>query len=215
MTLTFPMTMPTVGASGLTFEPERVDYLSPEAGGNLGATTAGFPRWMMKITLNAMTFDDADIWRAWLAVQRGPQRPFFAFDIDRQQPRFHRDGRPYNPKTSTWSQTMDVNDVAVLQLGGLLAGQTVAIGDYIGLTWGTGKWALTRAVETACAGGAGTLAVSAEPPLPPIVPANATVVLRRPGCMMKLVTAETKLGEQAIGYFTSGSTISAAQHLVA
>lgn len=215
MALTFPMAMPTVGAKAQTFEPERVDFLSPEAGGNLGAMTAGFPRWLMKVTLNNMTFDDADIWRAWLAVQRGPQRPFFAFDIDRQHPRFHRDGRPYNPTPTSWAQSIDGNDVAVLQLGGLLAGQTVALGDYIGFTWGPAKRALCRAVETVRTGASGSVAVSVEPPLPPIVPASAAVTLRKAGCMMRLVTGETKLGEQGLGYFTGGSTISAAQHLVA
>ena len=103
----------------------------------------------------------------------------------------------------------------MLALTGLLAGQIVAVGDYIGLSWGPSKKALARAVETSRAGAGGSLTVSVEPPLPPIVPAGATVTLRRAGCMMRLVTGETKLGEQGLGYFSSGSTISAAQHLVA
>jgi hypothetical protein len=215
MVLTFPMTMPTVGAMAQTFEPERVDYVSPEAGGMMGAMTAGFPRWLMKMTLNSMSFADADIWRAWLAVQRGPQRPFFAFDIDRQHPRYHRDGRPYNPSPASWSQTINGDDLAMLGLTGLLPGQTVSMGDYIGLVWGGSKRALVRAVDTGRAGASGLLSVAVEPPLPPIVPANAKVTLRRAGCMMRLVTGETKLGEQGLGYFTSGSTISAAQDLIA
>ena len=215
MTIVFPRWMPTVGSNGLQFEPEPVDYLSPEAGGRIGAVAAGFPVWTMKIALGNMTFDDADVWRAWLAVQRGGRRRFIAFDIDRQVPRFHRHGRPYNPKPTAWSQAINADDLAIVSLGGLLPGQTVAIGDYVGLVWDGEKRALTRAVETARAGAAGTLSVACEPPIPPTVPAGAAVTLRRAGCLMRLISGETKLGEQGLGYFTGGSTIAAVQEFVA
>ena len=210
----FPQTMPTVGASAQSFEPERVDFLSPEAGGRLGAITAGFPRWTMRITLNAMTFDQADIWRAWLAIQRGPQRPFFAFDMDRREPRHHRDGRPYAPSATVWHQQVREDGLAELTLEGVFRGQVVGVGDYVGFVWDGGKHELVRAVGTAIANASGIITVPVEPPVPSIVPPEATAVLRNPGCLMRLVPGETKLGEQGQSFFTAGSTIVAVQDTI-
>ena len=216
MTIAFPRVMPSVGAMGQSFEPERFDYLSPEAGGPLGAVTAGFPRWTLRVSLNNMSFDKADIWRAWLAVQRGPQRPFLAYDLDRRHPRFHATGRPYNAAPGSWSQAVGADDLAVLTLSGLMVGQIVAIGDYVGFSWGGGqRWALTRAVETVRAGTSGQVAVAVEPPVPPPVPSDAAITLHEAKCRMRLVTQETKLGEQGLGFFTAGSTIAALEDLIA
>jgi len=212
--LTFPQTLPTLGTVGVSFEPEEVAFLSPEAGGTIGAVTAGFPRWVLRASLGQMTFAQADIWRAWLAVQRGPQRPFFAYDMDRQHPRFHGKSRPYQPAPATWSQAIRPDGLAVLTLGGLLAGQVVSIGDYVGLIWSGGKLALTRAVETRGADGSGSVSVAVEPPIPPVVPADAAATLRRAGCLMRLVPGETKLGEAGITHFSAGTTIVAVQDLI-
>ena len=211
--ITFPRLIPTVGAMAQSFEPEEVSFLSPEAGGALGAVTAGFTRWVMRVTLNNMRFDDADIWRAWLAVQRGPQRQFIAFDIDRQHPRYHSAGRPYNPTPTSWSQSVNSDDLVILTLQGLLPGQVVSIGDYVGFVWSSSKRALVRAVETVRADASGEAAFAVEPPVPPVVPSGAAVTLRQAGCLMRL--KERQLGEQGLGYFTGGSTIVAAQDLIA
>jgi hypothetical protein len=212
MSLTFPRLMPTVGAMGLSFEPERVDYLSPEAGGRLGAMTAGFPRWTMRISLSAMLPADADVWRAWLAVQRGPARPFYAYDIDRQVPAAYVAGGSFAGTPSGWSQAIDGNGVAVLTLTGLLAGQKVSLNDYIGLAWPSARRALTRAAEPAVANGAGAATFAVEPPIPPVVPLTAAATLVQATCVMRLVTGETKLAEVGLGgIMGAGGTISAAE----
>ncbi|WP_221364184.1 hypothetical protein [Sphingomonas jinjuensis] len=206
--------MPTVGASGLQFDPDRTDYLSPEAGGRLGAISAGLPRWAMRITLSAMRMEAAAQWRAFLDVQRGPQRPFVAFDIDRQLPLAHRGGRPFHPRPGSWAQAVTGEGLALLTLGGLVPGQIVSMGDYVGFAW-EGHLALTRAVETVQAGVGGSAQFAVEPPVPPIVPHGAAVSLTRAGCLMRLVPGETKLAGSAIGVYASGSTIVAIQDVIA
>jgi hypothetical protein len=212
--LPFPRAMLDIGIVGLSFEPERVDFLAPEAGGQLGAMTAGFPRWVMRASYGNLKDETADALRAWVAVQRGGQRPFVAWDITREQPLFHAEGRPYNHAPTSWSQAVGDDGLAVITLGGLLSGQTVGVGDYIGLSWNGLPLALARAVEPQRAGAAGTLSVAVEPPLPPVVPANATVSLRRAGCLMRLVPGETKLSEYGLSGYGAGAVVVAAQDLI-
>lgn len=216
MALILPQTMISTRAMSQTFELERVDYLSPEAGGRLGAITAGFPRWLTTLTYNNMDFATAARLRAWLDIQRGAQRTFVAYDVDRQVPFWHQGGgRPYNATAAEWSQDIDGDGIARLSLGGLMTGQVVSVGDYVGQVWGASKLALVRACETVVADGSGDATFAIEPPVPTLVPGDAAINLKRASCLMRLDTANTKLAEQGLGYFGSGSKLSAGQDLVA
>lgn len=213
MALTLPQTMIATAAMSQTFELERVDFLSPEAGGRVGAITAGFPRWLTTLTYNNMDFETAARLRAWLDIQRGAQRTFVAFDIDRQLPFYHQSGRPFAPTPATWSQAVDSDSIARLSLGGLLPGQVVSAGDYVGFIWSTSKRALVRACETVQAAASGAATFIIEPPVPTLVPGDATTTLKQASCLMRLDSANTKLTEQALGFFSGGSKLSAGQDL--
>lgn len=214
MAITFPRPMFITRSMSQSFEPQRVDYLAPTAA-RLYAVSAGWPLWTTTVTFNNMMPDEAAGLRAWIDMQRGPQRTFAAFDIDRVIPFAHQKGRPYQASPTSWSQAIDGDGVARLTLGGLLGGQTVSVGDYVGFVWETSKLALVRACETTVADGAGTATFAIEPPVWPSVPEDAAANLKQASCLMRLVPGDTKVAEQGLGFTGSGSKISAVQDLVA
>lgn len=204
MALSFPREMPDAGPSEEAFEPERLDFLTPEAGGRLGAATAGFPVWRGEWTLGrAMTMENSEAWRAFAASLRGPQRLFYGRDYGRPLPLRYpggfagltrAGGGAFDGTASSWS----VNGTRdVLTLNGLPAGFEISIGDYVMLRWTTSsepRRALVRAVEAAAASGAGVAPFSIEPPLPALVPGSAVADLDRPCCLMRLIPSETSIG---------------------
>jgi hypothetical protein len=212
--VTYVADMPSVGVMAQTFEVQRVDYLSPEAGGRLGAVSAGWPLWSMSVDLNNMQFHHADIWRAWVQAQRGSQRRFWARDLDRLCPRFHASGRPFPPVAGGWSQAIDADGTATLTLTGCV-GLVISLGDYVGFEWDVWKRSLVRAVSAAKADAGGSISFAIEPPVPSLTPGGATARLAQPTCLMRLDTSNTKLGKQALGYMATGGTIAGVQDLVA
>lgn len=215
MALSYPRDMPDVGARSQSFEQQRVDYLSPETGGRLGAITAGWPLWAMSLTLNNMLFNDSDIWRAWVASQRGAQRLFNARDLDRPMPRAHANGRSFSKVAAGWSQAIDDDGTAIVTFTGLVPGMILSLGDYVDFTWSTWKRSLVRVVDGGSATAAGALTAAVEPPVPSLTPAGAVAGFYRPACLMRLVTASTQLGEQDLGYTVSGGKIVGVQDLIA
>ena len=220
----YPREMPDHGASSISFEPQRVDYLSPETGGRIGAVAAGWPLWRMRLSLNNMAERDADIWRAWLANQRGGGRPFIAWDLARELPRLHRDGVPIGTAPTGWSQTIDSEGDAQLTLAGFVLPVMLTVGDYVGFKWDSagapegsyGRRALVRVTKGATADAEGNMTVAIDPPVPTIVPPGAQAHLDRPACLMRLVTGSTQFGEQLVGGYTAqGGVIEAAQDLIA
>lgn len=206
----------------ISFEPQQVDYMSPETGGRIGAVAAGFPLWRMRLSLQNMDVGDADIWRAFIATLRGSRRAFLAHDVTRGRPRFPNGG-PYSEVAGGWSQTINADGDAILTLTGLGAGMPLWISDYIGFRWDAagadegsfGRRALVRVVETGVANASGTAVVTVEPPVPTIVPVDAQAHFREPSCLMRIVTGSTQLGEQVLGGYTAqGGTIEAVQELL-
>jgi hypothetical protein len=214
VTLSFPQTMPMVGVMSNAFEPQRVDFLSPEAGGRLGAISAGMPLWTLALNLNNMRPDDADIWTAFLDTQRGAQRQWYGFDPDRRVPRVALGGRPFTAAPSSWSQTIADDGTAYLTLRGLMPGEVISRRDYVGFAWDGWKRSLTRSVEQVSADASGSATFAVEPPLTAVTPLTATATLKNPTCLMRLDTKNTKLGQMAIGYMASGGAIAAVQDLV-
>lgn len=229
--LTFPRPMPTVGTMGTRFEIERVDFAAPEAGGRLGGVQAGFPLWALAADLTNMSFDEADVWRAFVLGQRGSQRPFFGFDQDRRFPKAYPGGfggmvragvggGAFDGSATGWSEAIDSEDSALLTLSGLPAGLALALGDYVGFKWDQAglaagnhrRRALVRVIEAGTADGAGTVTVTSEPPVPLAVPAGAVAHLDNPMCVMKLAP-ETQLGVQGLGFTAAGGRIVALQDL--
>lgn len=229
--ITFPRDMPSVGAMAQSFEPDRVDYLSPEAGGRLGAVSAGQPLWSMVVSLNNMVPDDADIWRAWVPLQRGAQRLFYGRDLDRPYPKAYRNGfagltraggGAFDGSATSWSEAMDSENNSRVTLNGLPANFPLGLCDYIGFKWDDAAYAagnkkrraLVRVVEAATGSAGGVVTVTSEPPIPLVVPVGAVAHLDNPLCLMRLVTQETKLGEQGLMATTiAGGRIVALQDL--
>jgi hypothetical protein len=222
--------MPRAGALAQSFEPERVDYLAPEAGGSVGGVTAGPPLWKSEVSLNNLEPEDADTWRAWRDRMRGAQRAFLGFDLDRPFPKRHASGfsrmrkiggTPFTGAASAWSQAFDEEDNVVLTLQGLPAGLILSPIDYVGFKWDAagaeagshGRRALVRVVVAAMAGANGQVDVMVEPAVPLAVPPAAIAHLDNPACLMKLITGETKFGRQMPGYTASGGEIVAIQDL--
>ncbi len=214
MALVFPRAMPSAGVAQEYFELQRVDYLSPETGGRLGAVTAGFPLWEAEWSLPSRGQLRADEWRAWLTAQRGPGRLFFGREQHRPWPLAYPNGfdglvraggGAFDGVATSWSVN-GTRDVLTLQ--GQPVGLALGWGDYVGFKWttsGQARRTLVRVVEPALANGSGVLAVSVEPPLPTLTPNGATATLDRPDCLMKLVPGETKLGGKTRQQAISGS----------
>jgi hypothetical protein len=229
--ITFPRTLPRVGAQGQSFELERVDFLSPEASGSLGAVTAGQPLWRMGVSLNNMASANADIWRAWVPSLRGAQRLFYGYELDRAYPKAYRNGfagmaraggGSFDGSATAWSEALDSENNSQVTLMGLPASFQLGLGDYIGFKWDDAAYAagnkkrraLVRVVEAATANSSGVITVTSEPAVPLVVPAGAVAHLDNPACIMRLVTEETGIGEQGLGGYTvAGSRIVAMQDL--
>lgn len=222
MALSFPRDMPSGGVEDQSFQIARVDYGYGRVDGSQGAVTAGFPLWRMALTLNNADADETDEWRAWVPGQRGAQRPFYGRDLTRPYPKAHAggfdgmnraSGGAFDGAATGWSVNADRD---VVTLSGLPAALTLSLNDYIGFRWttlGEPRRALVQCMEGVVASGAGVLAVTVEPALPTLVPGGAVAYLDRPGCIMKLVPGETRMGPIDLVH-SAGGTIVAVQHLL-
>jgi hypothetical protein len=220
------MTMPAVGVGAISFEPQRVDYLSPETGGRLGAMTAGFPLWRLRVNLGVLFDEHEDIWRSFMTLLRGSQRRFLAYDLNRPQPRLTR----HVLSTGIWSQEIDEAGFAQLTLGAMRPASILSRNDYIGFRWdaagdevGTKRAkALVRVMGTTTgsgrhgvAGADGMVTVVVEPPVPTIVPAGAEVYFKKAACIMRQVTGGSQFGDQVPGGYTEqGGVFEAVQDLI-
>lgn len=224
MAITFPRAMPLTGPARQRFEIQRVDFLSPEASGRLGAITAGFPLWSATWSLGTFGSARSDEWRAWVSAQRGPQRLFLGRDYARTFPLAYPGGfggmvragtsTPFTGAATSWSQTIDGSGTPVLTLNGLPAAFAGGYGDYVDFRWGTFKRALVRALEPAVASGSGAISFSIEPAIPSLVPVDAVAHLDGPACLMRL-TSDTDVGEIDRRLSVTGGKIVALQDLIA
>jgi len=198
MTLTFPRALPTRAAARQKFEIQRVDFVSPTLGGDVGAITAGFPIWAASWTAS-VNRSAADEWRAFITSLRGSQRLFYGRDYGRPYPLAYVNGAGvawpggFSGDASSWSVNTD-RDVLTL---GVPSGFIITANDYIGFEWTTEsapRRALVRAVESAVAGGGGAV-FAIEPPLPSLVDAGATATLDKPDCLMRQVSEQSEIGE--------------------
>lgn len=222
MTIVYPRFMPEIGDDAISFEVTRVDYISPEVGGNVGAISAGFPMWHLKLSLTNLDVPDADIWRAFIASLRGSSRIFFGRDLRRDRPRLPRNGA-YSPVANAWSQAINDAGDAELSLEGLLVGMPLVAGDYVGFRWDANgsevgandRKGLTRVVQGGTADADGNLTVIVEPPVPNVVPSGSEAYFTKPDCLMRLVPGGYDLGQQTKeGYTAQGGNIEAVQVLL-
>lgn len=215
MAITYPRAMPEVFGMAGQLKLERVDYTSPERTGVIGAVTAGWPLWTLRLSFNNMTFASHDEITAWVDSLRGAQKRFYGYDQSRPEPRFHATGRPYTKTTATWSQSVDGEGTCNLSLGDLLVGQVFSPRDYIGFEWGTTKRALVRCLERGVVDVAGDVTIAVEPAVHAVVPVDATIQLYRPSCLMRLVAEDTELMDDGLGYVGAGSRIAGIQDIIA
>lgn len=230
----YPLAMPAgplvQGQQG--FDPQYLNYSSPEAGGRIGGVSAGNPLWIGTWSLDRVDLEDGSAVRAFLDRQRDGQRTFLGRDLLRPFPLAYprgfagmvrAGGGAFSGAATNWTQAISSEGDATLTLYGLPAGFPLAVGDYIGFKWDAAgapagsftRRTLARAVEAATANGAGTISVLAEPPLPTltVVPAIAVAHFDEPACVMKLVPGESKAGVTGRGLAQSGLSITAIQEL--
>lgn len=199
-----PGEMPDMYVGLQEFEPERIDYGAPEAGGRVTGVQAGFPLWRAVWTLGRMTLEYSDIWRAWLAGMRGATRRFIGRDIARQLPKAYLEtGMPggFDGECSDWSETINADDDAELTLSGLPVGFVLSLGDYVDFRWSATEdsieglpWrAIVRVTEGGTANGSGIATVIVEPPVPTAVPDSAVAHVSETGCVMTLILEDTAL----------------------
>lgn len=208
MALTYPLALPAAGASRQTFEPKRVDYLSPETGGRLGAMSAGVPLWYGKWTLGNQGAARSDEWSAFVDALDGPARYFLGRDTARPYPLAYQDtqlqglsragGGAFDGSATAWARASTADGQSLLELEGLPAGLVLSRRDYVGFRWeteGEDRRALVRLVAPAVAAGDGTVTLTVRPAVHTIVPAEAIAHLDEPACLMKLIPSETQLGD--------------------
>lgn len=224
--------MPALGIATQQFEPEELDAIAPERGGQLGGVTLGFTLWRARWELSRnLTREASDDWRAFMARLRRSQRSFVAHDRDRLFPKAypagfaqmtHLDGDPFFGAAATWSQTIDAEGDALLDLTDLPPGLLLGKGDYIGFKWDAegsdpgahDRRTMARLVEPATVDNAGEVTVRVEPPVPTlVVPGTAVAHLDRPGCIVKLVPGEGGLSALDRRQKIAGGTLSALQDL--
>jgi hypothetical protein len=216
MTISYPREMPSVGGiNGQSFEIQRIDYLSPELNGQIGAVSAGFPIWVATWNLQAaLTEASSGVWRAWVSSLRGPMRRFYGMDLTRRLPLKYpagfgglarAGGGSFPGSATSWS----VDETgSVLTLYGLPAGFALSAGDMIGFRWGASPQRRTcvRALEPLSASSSGALTVEIEPALPFIVPPTAVAYLQDAACLMRL-TPETRIGDMDLNRSVPGSIV--------
>lgn len=222
MTLSFPRSMPTSGLDSMSLQIQRVDALAPEVSGRSGGATLAAPLWRLRATIANGDSDDSDEFIAFIDSLRGQQRLFFGFDASRPLPRMYRngfagleraEGGDFDGTTTEWSLSEDRD---VLELADLPEGLDLRLRDYVGFAWETGgepRRSLHRYIESAQADSSGVHVAAIEPPVPPLVPAEAKATLLTPTCLMRQVTAETEIGETDVLH-TAGGRFSAIQVLL-
>lgn len=227
-----PLTMPSSGLALQAFEPQRVDYLSPEAGGRLGGVQAGFPLWSATWTIGKIGEARSDEFRSFLAELRGAMRTFYGYDLRRPFPKAYPDGfaamtrfdaSPFNGSATSWSQSIDASDDQLLTLNGLPSGFILGTGDYVGFKWNATSdevaglpWRHKARVIRGGGGtanGSGVLTVKVEPPLPSVVPGGATAHLDNPCCVMRQIVEQTSLQPIDRRGAVTGGTLTAVQDL--
>jgi hypothetical protein len=194
------------------FEPQRVDFTAPEAGGRVGGVQAGFPLWLGVYTLdNALLPDESDDVTAFKDQLRGATRRILGRDISRPYPKAHRagfagmvrpDASPFDGTATAWSKNITPDLDCQVTLEGLPEGLTLGKRDYVGFSYvatssdvaGLTWHACVRVVDGGVAAGDGTLTVTCEPNVPQAVPAGATAYLNEPACVMVQITDRSKLG---------------------
>ncbi|WP_380787231.1 hypothetical protein [Sphingomonas sp. R86521] len=220
-----PLEQPTASAAQQSFELQRVDFVSPEAGGRIGAVSAGNPLWAATWQLAKIGALRSDEWRAFMLRLRGSQRTFLARDIARPFPlafiggfagMSRAGGGSFSGAAVAWSQSISADGDAVLTLSGLPGNMAFAVGDYVGFRWGDGdgRRALTRVVVRATSSASGVVALIVEPPVPTlVVPAGATAHLDRPACVMRLVPGQSDMGPIDRRLAVTSAKITAVQDL--
>lgn len=209
MTIAIPLTLPSMGPSGQSFELQRIDYMAPEANGVIGGVTAGFPLWKAEWDMGNISRIVSDQWRAVFTAARGMQRLFYGYDYARSLPINYIGGLPngFSGAASSWSVSVDGAGSSLLTLNGLPSGLSLMPGDYVDFRWSTYSRALVRFLESATANGSGTLTGTIEPSLPVVVPGNAVAHLDNPCCLMRFTT-ESALGRiERRGAITGGRLV--------
>lgn len=239
MAIVVPIAMPDAGVSQQYFEPESVNYLSPEGGGRIGAVQAGNTRWVAEWSLGRIGARRSDEWRAWAARVRQSSRPFLAGDAARPYPmRYPRgfammtlpDGEtPFTGEAAGWTQTIDEQGDAWLTLSALPSGFVLSVGDYVGFRWDAAagvpgnmaRRAMVRCETGGMADGDGAITVRVVPPLPVagegligVVPETATAHLDRPVCVMRAQPEARMVGAIDRRLAVTGGTIKAMQELL-
>lgn len=202
MTITYPRALPSLRIAGCTFELDRVEFTSPEAGGQLTQMEmlAGAV-WIAKYETTPPTEIEFDNWRAWTASLKGARRLFYGQDVRRRMPRAYRSG--FADLTRAGGGAFDGTITAAnwsvntardeLTLGTLPVGFTLSKTDYVGFTGGVAQRTLHRFLETANASGGGSGTWTIEPPLPTWIHAAAVASVNAPTCLMAITPGSLRL----------------------
>ena len=226
-----PIALPDEAVAIQYFEPERVDYLSPEAGGRLNGVQSGVPLWRGVWSLTRMTPENSNLWRAFFAQIRGQTRRFLGRDYERPFPSAYPDGfagmtraggGSFDGTASTWSESVNSDGDQLVGATGLPANFALSVGDYVGFTWtatetsvaGLSWHALVRVVEAKAANGSGVLSnLLVEPPIPSAVPSDAILYFNEPKCVMALSLDGSQLEPMDTLRTIQGGTITGVQDI--
>jgi hypothetical protein len=206
-----PIEMPTDFYSSQEFEPQRVDYHAPEAGGRVSGVQAGFPLWLGLWTLDIVGPAESDAIRVFMRRLRGASRRFLGRDLLRQYPHAYPNGfagllraggGAFDGSATGWSEVIAADGDSAVTLHGFPVGFVLSTLDQIdfrynatddgvaGLPWR----ALTSVVVGGVADGGGNITVTCEPPIPSAVPNTAVAHVDQPACVMVQLSDKTNIG---------------------
>jgi hypothetical protein len=206
-----PITPPTSGAAGQTFEIFRQDAQAPEASGRIGGVQVGFPLFKLTWQLGNIGPDRTDAWQAFVDQMRGATRRFLAWDLRRPYPKAYvrtgfagmtrAGGGSFDGTATSWSETITADADSQVTLHGLPEDFELSPGDYVGFSYDATEdgfaglpWhCMVRVVEGGSADASGNLTVTSEPPIPAAVPGDAIAYFHQAKCVMALVTDQSKL----------------------
>lgn len=215
MSITYPRDLPSARIVGCQFEIDPQEAFAPRHGGQFRSIELGWPLWTMMLNTTPPTEEEFDAWRAWFSSLRGSGKLFYGRDVRRgPYPRRYMGGfggmtRAIGGAFDGTSDTWEANEAGdAIELEKLPANFILSVGDYIGLKWGVYR-SLHRVLAQAQASSGGVGEWTVEPTIHWDVPAEATINLVKPDCLM-VVTRRTALDAD-----TGGRRVSfeAQQHL--
>lgn len=180
-----------------TFALQEQQELSMLGAGEVYAANLGPALWVADIQTKAMRRPEANILQSRLETLDGSINAFYLYDPWKCVPALDPGGTRldgYTPQIAS----LNANNKA-LTISGLPANYTLTAGDMLAFDYGSSptRRALHRVVETVTSNGSGTTPMfEVRPHIRPGATVGATVILKKPAALMRLVPGSISITAQ-------------------